>query len=227
MIAAIDALLPARSALPTWSSSWARCGIGRPGNAEGRQAVTGPRVHRGMAVALSVAVVLSVLVACSSGHANKPETSPATSSASPSFTTDYGQDAALVASHITGCANVAAGSIGAGDTTGMSSTASCTLDGHTVIIDSWKTADATPDFAALMKGQGHLTYASGTGWTAVLADDGATPDQSTLQMQLTNDAGGLFKEGTDGDQYQAASADAQTTIMTQVAAALGGTVGTA
>jgi hypothetical protein len=46
-------------------------------------------------------------------------------------------------------------------------------------------------------------------------------------MQLTNDAGGLFKEGTDGDQYQAASADAQTTIMTQVAAALGGTVGTA
>ena len=45
-------------------------------------------------------------------------------------------------------------------------------------------------------------------------------------MQLTNDAAGLLKQGFDGDSYPAASADAQTTIMPKVAAALGGTVKT-
>ena len=130
----------------------------RPGcNTHRRCTYVAGAIVRTVIIAAGTAVVgVAALVACSSGDASKPKSTPDTSSASPSFTTHYGQDAAIIASHITGCTNVAAGSVGGGATTGMSSTASCTLDGHTVIVDGWAAADDTPDMAALMKGNGHL-----------------------------------------------------------------------
>lgn len=102
----------------------------------------------------ATSVASTLLVACSSGRASTRQTSSTGSTAPPPFTTNYGQDAAIIASHITGCTSVAAGSVGHGGTSGMSSTASCTLHGHTVIIDSWMSADAMPD-ASTRSGAGH------------------------------------------------------------------------
>lgn len=160
-----------------------------------------------------------LLAGCASSTPARHATTPARS---PSFVARPGTDAAAIAGHITGCTGVAAGSVGAhpGD---MSSTASCTLDGHTVIVDSWAAmgdAMISPQLKA-----GPLFYAYGEAWTAFTADQGADAAHTTLQEQLTNDAAGLFAESTDGDRYPPASLDAQQRIAQTVAAALGGTVG--
>lgn len=79
----------------------------------------------------------------------------------------------------------------------MLSAASCTLDRHLVIVDTWQTGQdvispqLTPDTT--------VYYAHGTGWTAFLAEQGTTAATSTLQMQLTNDAGGLLAQSTSGN----------------------------
>jgi|SRR5664279_389562 len=106
------------------------------------------------AVLLAAAVVLVTVAGCSSTPSAKPIVSTSASSASPTapaFSTSPGQDAALIASHIPGCTGVTAGSVG-GDGGSMTSTASCTLDGHVVILDSWESsteAQLSNDLVAL------------------------------------------------------------------------------
>lgn len=126
-------------------------------------------------------------------------------------------NAAAIAEHIPGCAGVASGDIGKGGPS-MSSTATCTLSGHLVILDSW--ADSSG--ATLTPGLTATYYAHGTGWTAFLADQGATADTTTLQMQLTGDAGGLVKQSLDASAPPHASLDAQRTLSARIARALGG-----
>jgi hypothetical protein len=133
-------------------------------------------------------------------------------------------DAGIIASHIGGCSDMTAVSIGSSSVkSDLASTASCKLAGHTVILDSWATASDVPsrdEFHHL--GDSGFYYATGSGWTAILADDGAQPEETTLQMQLTGDATGLLNEARDGDKYPMASIDAQKNLLRQVAAALGG-----
>jgi hypothetical protein len=105
----------------------------------------------------------------------------------------------------------------------MTSTATCTLDGHLVIVDAWAqegSGKLSPGLATTA-----TYYAYGPAWTAILADPGATPEQTTLQEQLTNAAGSLLAESSSGDPYPAASLDAQQSVAGKVAAVLGGTVG--
>lgn len=175
-----------------------------------------------MRVAAPTAIAAVIITAaCSSSHAARHTSAPA-STPPQRFTTDYGQDAATDAAHIPGCTGVAAGSIGEhGAAGGMVATASCTLDGHTVIIDTWRDEASMPDIATLAKGD-HATWAQGTGWTAIIADDGATPQQTTLQMQLTNNASGLLDESTNGDQYPPSAAAGA--VLPKVADALSGVV---
>lgn len=106
----------------------------------------------------------------------------------------------------------------------MSSTATCTLDGHLVIIDSWSDAGMS-QLADDGYKQSQTYYAYGPAWTSFLADQGATADQTTLQEQLTNDAGTLLQESVGQDPYPVASVDAQQTIAQAVASALDGTLG--
>jgi hypothetical protein len=94
-----------------------------------------------------------------------------------------------------------------------------------VIVDSW-TAAADATLAPVQGSSDVYTYAHGDGWTAFLADQGATAATTTLQEALTNDAGGIFREATDGDPYPPPPAAAQARITQLIADALGGSVAT-
>jgi hypothetical protein len=96
--------------------------------------------------------------------------------------------------------------------------------GHLVIFDSYSDSGTAAASKTLAHARG-VYYAYGaSGWIAFLADQGSTADQTTLQMQLTNDAGGLLGQATHGGAPPAASVDAQQMIMHQVASALTGNV---
>lgn len=101
----------------------------------------------------------------------------------------------------------------------MKSTASCTLAGHVVIIDSWAAGTDPRLYHSLVKVRTGYSY--GDNWTEILADPGRTPAKAVLQMQLTNDAGGLLQAAYD--RPRPASLDAQKTLSRVVARALGGT----
>lgn len=110
------------------------------------------------------------------------------------FTTHYGESAVTIANHITGCKGVALADIRAGVQSGMASSATCTLGGRKIVVDSWKDASAA-DMANLMKANNaEMYWASGTGWTAFEVDD------SQIQLQLTNDASALMKSAFDKTQ---------------------------
>jgi hypothetical protein len=171
-----------------------------------------------MRVLVCACTALFLVAGCSS---NKPVRSTSSSVPTTSaFSPVAAQDAALIAEHIPGCLGVQAGNV-AGGAPDMSSTATCTLSGHLVIVDSYANATAAPDLGQLAGSE--LFYASGpSGWLAYLADQGATADQTTLHLQLVNDGGALAGESVDGDPYPPASIDAQRTLTLRIAHALGG-----
>lgn len=111
--------------------------------------------------------------------------------------------------------------MGDGTKTGMVSSATCTLDGHLVIIDTWTDSTGAVIDPGLTPSS-TVYYAHGGTWTAFLADQGATADTTTLQMQLTNDAAGLVAQG--GSAPTPVPLATQQTLMRQVAAVLHGTV---
>jgi hypothetical protein len=171
--------------------------------------VVGEEYHQRMRklVALPVVAIALVLTGCSASH-------PASS---PKPTTYFGEDAAAIAGHITGCDGVKAGDVGAG-APALVSTATCTLFGHVVNVNSW--ADATSgDLGPLMKADAkEAFYASGTGWTVTLGDD------PTLQMQFENDASGLLANAMNNSKPASANLDAQKTMANAVAKSLDGDV---
>ena len=179
-----------------------------------------------------LAAVALLAVSCSSGtrtesHAVSITARSSTSTTAAAFRPVTGQDAALIASHIPGCTGVATGSVGNGGPA-MTSTATCTLLGHLIILDSFTTATATATLPALLKDNKTPTFfADGGSWVAFTADQGATPEQTTLQMQLTNDAAGLLKQSIDHNQNPPTAPDAQQAIATAVVASLGGKVASA
>lgn len=171
-----------------------------------------------------VAVLIAIsLTGCSSSPGKRPAASTPNSrtSSAPSYTPSPGDDAALIAQHIVGCSGVLAGDIGGGASTALSSTATCTLDGHLVIVDSFNSEGAGGISSLASPG---TTYATGGSWVAFLADQGQTAATTTLQMQITNDAGGLLQQETDGTTPTPASADAQHIILKRVADDLHGTL---
>jgi hypothetical protein len=139
-----------------------------------------------------------LLVGCASGGKPAPSSS-ATSAATPtpSYTADYGLDAAIIAGHVPGCTGVTAGDIGGGAASGMVATASCTMLGHKVILETWKNPVSEPGEDLMFASGGDATaYADGLGWTQLPGENGM-------------------------------AADAQLRIAQAFAAALGGTVHTA
>lgn len=176
--------------------------------------------------ATALVAACGLLAACSSSGHSKESTSstPSVPSASVSSSTAYlpatGDDAALIAEHIAGCTGVHAGDAGGGSKTGLRSTATCTLDGHLLIVDSFAT---TPEADISIVAGTTTTYAHGDAWDVFLADQGQTADTTTLQMQITNDAAGLLEQSTgQTDTPVPADADAQQTILTKVVADLQG-----
>jgi hypothetical protein len=176
---------------------------------------------------VALAMMEAAVVGCSSSGGGSDSTIassalPAASTSNPPYYADHGEDAASIASHISGCRGVRAGSVGDGRRTGMTSTASCSLAGHVVIIDSYKPGiDATVDDAVVR----HKVYYAlgGETWTAILADPGFPPSRTILQMQLTNDTRDLTRMEIGSIPVpHPATLDAQRRVLSDVAAALGG-----
>jgi hypothetical protein len=171
-------------------------------------------------IILGVAATAAAIVLCSCSSSSRPAH---TSAPRPSpYAPATGADAALIAAHITGCSAVHAGDVGKGGPD-LSSTATCTIDGHVLIIDSFATASGPNDVPQLV-GKVQTYYAYGTtGWLAFLASaDGAAHTQ--LQMQITNDAAGLLDQSLNGEPAPT-DLDAQRQVATTVATALGGALG--
>jgi hypothetical protein len=131
--------------------------------------------------------------------------------------TAVGEDAALIAKRIEGCTNVQAGDIASGAPS-LLSTATCTIDGHTVNINSWASAsDANLDLL-LIKDNRDTYYASGDAWTVTLGDD------PMLQYQLTNQGGKLFADAINGHTTWPTDPSAEEDISKAAVASLGGAV---
>jgi len=138
-----------------------------------------------MKPALACAAIL-LLAGCSSVSQVKPQATATTSTPTPKSSTYYGETATAIAAQVKGCADVKAGDVGKGGPD-MASTATCMLNGRTVTINSWATADARDGVnGVLQANKVEAYYAKGEGWTVTATDD---PD---LQLQLTNDAAALI-----------------------------------
>lgn len=136
-----------------------------------------------LAAAAAMGAVL-VLTGCAGGPQASGTPSP---TPTPKPTTYAGETAAAIASAVPSCTQVTAGNIGAGGPK-LTSTATCVIDGRTVVFDSWNTdASASELLPVLQSDNTELYYVSGTGWTANVEDG------PTLQWQLTNNAGALYQ----------------------------------
>lgn len=136
-----------------------------------------------------MAILVTLAAGCSSsGHAASRTSTPPASTPR-TFTTTYGEDAALIASHIRGCAGVTAESIGNGAATGMVGKAACTLLGHQVVIYTWRDAQSQASAAAVISGS-LVHYATGTGWDQVFGDDAAPDAQARIAQTVAASLGG-------------------------------------
>lgn len=174
------------------------------------------------------AVACAVLMTGGCASSSKAGSGASVTSSKPVAPAKYrpapGADAAEIAGHLRGCTGPTAGNVKGGGPD-LVSTATCTLEGHVVVIDSFMSAAALDDMPELSKGT-EIYYASGrSGWLAFLADQGATADTTTLQEQLTGQAGTVFMEATNGDPFPPAPLVAQKALATSIAGQLGGTVG--
>lgn len=107
------------------------------------------------------------------------------------FQTTYGQDAATVAAHVPGCTGIQAER--AGDfIASASSAATCTIQGHKVVIYTWPSMQA--EDAPISSLNGSQAHARGTGWTELITDT-AAPDaqQSIAQVFVTALSGGTIR----------------------------------
>lgn len=161
---------------------------------------------------VSVAALLTglSLAGCSPAAAPRP-----TATSKP--TIKVGEDAAAIAARIPGCSQVKAGDVAAGGPA-MASTATCTLGGHIVNIDSWSSipeADITP---VILSTHAQAYFATGSAWTVTLGDDPA------LQYQLTNQAGKLLQSSFTGATPAPTNLVAEQEMAARVVQALGGHV---
>ena len=108
----------------------------------------------------------------------------------PMPTTYYGESAVTIASSIEGCSGVAAGNVGGGGP-GLASTATCTLDGRLLYVNSWMD-QPHGDLTQILKSDGvEMYYAKGEGWTVTA---GSFP---MLQLHVTGDQDALLKLSLD------------------------------
>lgn len=158
-------------------------------------------------------VAVLALAGCGSGGVAKTASTP-----KPKPSTYYGETATAIASQIKGCTDVAAGDVGKGGP-GMASTATCMLNGRTVTINSWSTAEARDGVNAVLQANKTEAYfAKGEGWTVTATDD------PNLQLQMTNDAGALMANAFAGQATASSDLPGEKSSAAAVVASLGGSV---
>ena len=141
----------------------------------------------------------------------------AVSGPSPMPTTYYGENAVTIASSIEGCSGVAAGNVGGGGP-GLVSTATCTLDGRLIYVNSWMD-QPHGDLTQILTSDGaEMYYAKGEGWTVTA---GSVP---MLQLQVTGDQDALLKLSLDAAPGPDPDLPGQKASAESVTKSLGGEV---
>jgi len=166
--------------------------------------------------AVGAVAVLLLLTGC--GQSKPAVSTVTTSTPTPRPTTYYGETATAIASQVKGCVDIKAGDIGAGGPA-MASTATCMLNGRTVTVNSWTTADARDSVGRVLQASKVEAYfAQGEGWTVTATDDPG------LQLQLANDAAALLANGFAGKTPPPPDLPGQKASAEAAVAALDGTV---
>ncbi|WP_113717307.1 hypothetical protein [Arthrobacter dokdonensis] len=168
------------------------------------------------AVALAAASVLLALTGCS-GPSQAAAPAP-TATSKP--TTYYGEAASAVAASVSGCTNVTALDVAQGPVSGLTSLASCVLDGRTVTFYGWTDPSKGGSIAETLaaNADAEVWYANGDGWTAIVQYD------NQLMYQLTNQADKLLADGFAGATRAPADIPGEKSAAEKVVAALGGNV---
>jgi len=169
--------------------------------------------------ALIVAPSLLLLLAgCSSAvRAASPARKVSTTATRPS--TYPGETAAAIAGMIPGCANVTASEQTDGTRGAPSSAASCVVGGRKIWINSYRTA-ADADASDLLQQNKVEMYwlLNNQGWSVIPDDAGP------VELQLTTQAGELFRQQLAGKSPAPADVLGELASMKAVQAALGGTI---
>ena len=168
------------------------------------------------AVALISAVFMLALAGC--GGPSTAVTAAPTATSKP--TTYYGEAASAIATMIPECRDVQAEDVASGPLSGLSSLATCTLDGRKLTVYSWadgSKAGGVSEMLAINKSQ-EAWYANGEGWTAIVQYD------DTLMHQLTNQADKLLADAWKGESAPPADIPGEKSAAEKVVAALGGDV---
>jgi hypothetical protein len=143
------------------------------------------RIQWSIVRTITVSALAAVAVAgCSSSGSH------ASAHTSPPFTTTYGQDAALLLSHVPGCANVASDPA---VLPGSAADAHCTLLGHTVTLVTWKDAASVSPLSSINGPT--LWVAKGTGWTAMTSDGAVSDAQKAIATAVAGALGGKVAAG--------------------------------
>lgn len=177
---------------------------------------------RAASFALAAVGMSLSLAACAGSDAKPIKADGASRATAPQKPiTYYGQTASVIAAMIPGCTGVQVGDTGGGSASGLSSTATCSLNGRLVDVNSWASQSDRDGVRALITADKvESYYAQGTGWTVT------THDTGTLQMQVTNDAAGLISQSTEQTSSPTTPPDlqGQRVAAEAVAAALDGDV---
>jgi uncharacterized protein YceK len=140
-----------------------------------------------MRIPLIIATVL-LLAGCSA---------PVAVTTAPAKPTTYAkEDAAKIASLISGCSAVTAMDIGNGALSGLASLASCTLGGHSLLISSYVSHDEA-DLGPLMEASGaEVYYVQGDTWAVQLNDSGTAVNldaEKTMAKSVVSAIGGAVE----------------------------------
>lgn len=160
----------------------------------------------------TAAAIALALTGCSGAS-----TASTTSSAPTKPPTYFGEAASAIATQITDCKEVKTLDVADGPKSGLSSLATCTLDGRLLTVYSWADeshAAGVPEMLAVNNQE--AWYASGTGWTAIVQYD------DTLMYQLTNQADKLLAAAWGGKSAPPADIPGQKSAADKAVTSLGG-----
>jgi hypothetical protein len=167
------------------------------------------------AVALVAASLLLALAACS--------TPPPATVFKPTPTmphTYYGEAASAIAALVPECKDVAALDVASGPESGLTSIASCVLDGRTVTFYGWTDPAKGGSVSEVLatNASAEAWYANGVGWTAIVQYD------NQLMYQLTNQADKLLADGFAGITPPPADIPGEKLAAEKIVASIGGNV---
>ncbi len=167
---------------------------------------------------LSGVFMTAALVACSpnKGVPSPPSAAAVGAERATKPATYPGETAATIAGLIKECTDVTPGAIAGGGDSGMTSTASCLINGRKVWIDSYASAEKADPQRLLEANKAETYYVIGNGW--VVTSD----DNPSLHLQLTNQAGELIKQQLAGFAPPPPDLPGQRSSMEVVVTSIGG-----